>query len=97
MQEALIYKKKMVARKKNIKKPKRSRKDGTVKLQTVMNAIGRNIKTYNPKSLNVADSLANKVVQKYNNKKLQHQRIIPSPKSGGFLPLLPIFAGLSGD
>jgi hypothetical protein len=39
--------------------------------------------------------LAAKKIYRKNNKKNQIPRIIPIPKTGGMLPLLPIFAGLS--
>jgi hypothetical protein len=39
-------------------------------------------------------SAAKKIIGK-NNKKTRMPRVIPIPKTGGMLPLIPIFAGLS--
>lgn len=43
--------------------------------------------------INAAYSAAKKVFP--NNKKIRIPRVIPIPKTGGILPLIPIFAGLS--
>jgi hypothetical protein len=46
-------------------------------------------------AISQAWNAAKRIVSAHNTSKLRVPRLIPIPKSGGFLPLIPIFAGLS--
>ena len=47
------------------------------------------------KASKIAIAAARQSLKAVGGKKNSHSRIIPIPKTGGFLPLIPIFAGLS--
>lgn len=54
------------------------------------------LKLSNPADMKSAVTIAlKKIKQLKRNSKITHPRIIPLPKTGGVLPLIPIFAGLS--
>lgn len=63
----------------------------------LVNATTKSLKGSKPKTanefLNTALSAAKSI--KSNNKTISQPRVIPIPKTGGLLPLVPIFAGLS--
>lgn len=68
-------------------------------LQQVIKKTRRAIKSKKPRNVKSAIQLALNESKKYlSGKRIEKNpqfRVIPLPKSGGFLPLLPIFAGLS--
>lgn len=70
---------------------------GTKSFRSIVSTIRNRLKTLKPsnnsKAIRVAYSAAKKLVK--NNKGVRMPRIIPLPKTGGILPLIPIFAGLS--
>ena len=68
------------------------------KFKTVLSHTKKKLREAKPKNQNTAISFAYnaaKRIIKSSGNKVKVPRIIPMPKSGGFLPLLPIFAGLS--
>ena len=91
-----------IGRKKGRKKRKSMKKETGVHIKgkalSFMGAIKKaqkSILSQKPNSTSAAVKLALKAVKGI-NKKLKLPRILPLPKSGGFLPLLiPLFAGLS--
>lgn len=70
---------------------------GIKSFKTIISKIRSHLKKYKPKSnistIKCAYKAAKKLVSK--NSKVRLPRIIPIPKTGGILPLIPIFAGLS--
>lgn len=85
------------------KKKKNSKKNSTTKigkfLQTAVNSAKIALTKQNPKTMSDAVRVAIHAAKSSmeNNKSTSNpiQRIIPVPKIGGILPLIPIFAGLS--
>lgn len=69
---------------------------GSKKFSSVINKIKKHLKKLKPKNddsaIKIAFTAAKKILS---NKKIKLPRIIPIPKTGGILPLIPIFAGLS--
>lgn len=53
------------------------------------------LKRANPSNLKNAVAIAMRTVRKVKRSEINRPRIIPIPKTGGALPLIPIFAGLS--
>lgn len=86
--------------KKKTKKTKTRKKLCTKKkkfitLKNVIKKIKKSISQYKPKNIDRALLAAYKTAIKLKNKRIKPGRIIPIPKVGGILPLIPIFAGLS--
>lgn len=75
---------------------KRGKKGGQI---TFNNAVNKARKSISGKKFNNVKSAVNSALLSIKKGKLKikepKQRVIPIPKSGGFLPLIPIFAGLS--
>lgn len=82
---------------KNIMKSKVKAGAGLKKFKSAVAKIGRHLKKIKPKSnkdaIKIAYLTAKKIIS--GDKKLYLPRLIPVPKTGGILPLIPIFAGLS--
>lgn len=71
------------------------KKGGLISFQEVMKKTRSKLKNKNPGKLLKKDvTIALRAAKKYKNK-LKQPRVISVPKTGGVLPLLPIFAGLS--
>lgn len=88
--------KKKVKRRKNVKRRKKSKK--TVTLNTLIKHAKTSIKKSKPENLEDAIDVAVASIQKTTkNKRLKKPRVIKLPKisTGGILPLIPVFAGLS--
>lgn len=70
---------------------------GIKSLKSVISKIRSHVKKNKPRShgsaIKCAYNVAKKLISK--NAKIRLPRIIPLPKTGGILPLIPIFAGLS--
>lgn len=70
---------------------------GVKTFKSFVSKISSTIKKLNPKDnktlINVAYAAAKKIFPKIS--KIRVPRVIPLPKTGGILPLIPIFAGLS--
>lgn len=82
-------------KKKSIRKNKFSGKKLFRKtLQSVKNVIKKNKPESMPSAINLALKAARSTIKNKRNM-VEVPRIIPIPKTGGILPLLPIFAGLS--
>lgn len=62
-------------------------------VSTIRNRLKKLKPSNNSKAIQVAYSAAKKLFKKH--KGVRMPRIIPLPKTGGILPLIPIFAGLS--
>lgn len=70
---------------------------GMKNFKSIVTKLKRSIKKKKPKNNKSAIAFAYSAAKKIiaDNKNVKIPRVIPLPKSGGFLPLLPIFAGLS--
>lgn len=70
---------------------------GVKKFKTLISRIQSKLKKINPKNHTTAIKYAYQVAKKCFPKQCNFHlpRIIPIPKTGGILPLIPIFAGLS--
>lgn len=72
---------------------------GTKTFRSSLAKLKSHMKKLKPKNNNdairFAHIAAKKIFQKKNNNNIRVPRIIPIPKTGGILPLIPIFAGLS--
>jgi hypothetical protein len=70
---------------------------GVKQFKTIVSKIRSQLRKFKPKNdkaaIKFAYAAAKKIVSK--NTRLRLPRIIPIPKTGGILPLIPIFAGLS--
>lgn len=70
---------------------------GIHKFKTIVSKIRSQLRKFKPKdnksAIKFAYSAAKKLVS--NKSKVRIPRVIPIPKTGGVLPLIPIFAGLS--
>lgn len=70
---------------------------GTKSFKSIVSTIRNHVKKLKPKNtskaIKIAYLAAKKIIKK--NKGARLPRVIPLPKTGGFLPLIPIFAGLS--
>lgn len=97
---------KKVKKVKTVKKVKKVEKETPIKIGNLFRTAVKNAKmaltNQNPKTMNdairVATQAAKSTIKNKNQSELQHdniQRVIPVPKIGGLLPLIPIFAGLS--
>lgn len=65
-------------------------------LKHIISHTKKHLKKIKPKGKTMAIKLAMKVAKELaTNSSVSIPRIIPVPKTGGFLPLIPIFAGLS--
>ena len=73
---------------------KKTKPKKTLSFTEATNQIKRDIARQKPNDLNEAVRVAIKKANKIKNK-TRLARIINIPKQGGFLPLIPIFAGLS--
>lgn len=85
--------------KRKSKRPMKARKSHKPKkctFKTLVSKTKKTMKTVKPKT---ADDIVNTALAAAHhikkNKNISQPRIIPIPKSGGVLPLVPIFAGLS--
>lgn len=66
------------------------------KLKNVITKTKKHVKKLKPKTKKIAIELAIAAAREFaDNSSLKLPRVIPIPKSGGVLPLIPIFAGLS--
>lgn len=89
----------MVSIKKQTNKRKRKVSKKKIKnlkpicLKEVIKRIKNKLLTSQPRTIGEAIKLAVKAAKSY--KKISKPRVIPIPKTGGILPLIPIFAGLS--
>lgn len=87
-------KKKFASRKK--KTAGKTKKGGAICLDEVIKNAKAAVKKSKVKTLNGIIGAALKSVKKSRKgRKIKHKRIIPIPKTGGVLPLIPILAGLS--
>lgn len=70
---------------------------GMKSFKSIVSKIRNQLKKQKPKNDSKAIKMAYTAAKKLvvNNKKIKLPRIIPLPKTGGILPLIPIFAGLS--
>lgn len=69
---------------------------GQKSLKSIISKIKSKLKKSKPKNFNTAVKVAHLVAKKlFTKKNVSIPRVIPIPKTGGFLPLIPIFAGLS--
>lgn len=70
---------------------------GTRSFKSIVSTIRNRLKKSKPRSDNKAIKIAYSAAKKLikNKKGVALPRVIPLPKSGGILPLIPIFAGLS--
>ncbi|CAH1106793.1 unnamed protein product [Psylliodes chrysocephalus] len=84
-------KRKQSKRKINVKKSKKLK---TITLSKAIQKIKKQLLISKPQTLGSAIQLALKVLKSF-NKKISKPRVIKVPKTGGILPLIPIFAGLS--
>lgn len=70
---------------------------GTKSFKSMVSTIRSRLKKLKPqtnsKAIKIAYSAAKKLIK--TNKNVRLPRVIPIPKTGGILPLIPIFAGLS--
>lgn len=79
---------------------KKQRKQANVKkklcLTNVVKQIKKHVFSQKPDTMKDAIQIAMKTANNFKSKiKLGGSRIVPIPKTGGVLPLIPIFAGLS--
>lgn len=72
---------------------KKKKKKKTVSFNIAMRRARAAIKRNNPSDFTDASNIAINAFKGVN--KIKKSRVIPVPKTGGILPLLPIFAGLS--
>lgn len=93
-----LKKLKKKATKKKAKK-QQQRKKKCCSFKTLVSKTKKQIKASNPKTaddiVKTAMAAAKEITNKNNGVISGQTRIIPIPKSGGILPLIPIFAGLS--
>lgn len=69
---------------------------GVQKFRSIIGKISKHLKKFKPKNDKAAIRMAHLVAKKlFSNKRVRLPRVIPIPKTGGILPLIPIFAGLS--
>lgn len=70
---------------------------GVKSFKKVVSDIRSKLKKHQPKNTKSAINFAYKAAKKLlsKNNRVRLPRVIPVPKSGGILPLIPIFAGLS--
>lgn len=82
---------------KNIMKAKLKAGAGVHTFKKVVSKIKSTLKKFKGKNNNTAIKIAYAAAKKFikNKGRVALPRIIPIPKSGGVLPLIPIFAGLS--
>jgi len=106
---SLLCKTKCAVKKRRKKKKKKKKKNGKKKSKKMIMSFGSlvrkarsAVKGVKEKDIRDASSLRNKVQDALNAvgsrkgiKKMSGSRIIPIPKSGGMLPLIPIIAGIS--
>lgn len=88
----------MRARRKSMKRKKSRKIKKIMKKKTfkqLVSSIGRAVKLTSPLTGSKAVAIALKVAKKYKSKAMKVPKVIPMERSGGILPLLPIFAGLS--
>lgn len=89
-------KRKVKQRKRKVKQRKRVKSGGSLSLKNVIKHARVAIKGVKKGSVKDAIKVAVQAVKKAKKKKsIKSARVIPIPKRGGFLPLIPIFAGLS--
>lgn len=85
--------------KKNVKKQQQRKKKKCCSFKSLVSKTNKQIKASNPKTaddiVKTAMAAAREITDKNNGIISGQTRIIPIPKSGGVLPLVPIFAGLS--
>lgn len=73
----------------------KKKSDGSLSFRNVVNRARKAIKTNSSGSdLNKSARIALRTVKRI-KRKIKNPRVISVPKTGGFLPLIPIFAGLS--
>lgn len=84
--------KKNRSNKKN-KKQQTTKKGAGVTFQKAIKNARLALTKHKPKDINSAVNVALRAVKRLKN--IKQPRIIPIPKTGGFLPLIPLFAGLS--
>src|SRR5436190_7899117 len=78
-----------------VKVQKKKKSTGSLSFRKVVSRAKKAIKTIGSDSdLNKSARIALRTVKRI-RRKIQNPRIISVPKTGGILPLLPIFAGLS--
>lgn len=88
-------KKKTILTEKKHQKRKTSKKVRT-SFSSVIKSVKEKMKKFDPSSMNAAVNVAlSHVKEMKRSKNITKPRIIPLPKTGGLLPLIPIFAGLS--
>lgn len=70
---------------------------GVQKFNTIVSKIRAQLRKFKPKDNKSAIKFAYAAAKKFvaKNARVRMPRVIPIPKTGGFLPLIPIFAGLS--
>lgn len=88
----------MVARAKKSRKSKHKVVKGkSISFKNVLQQIKRSFTESKPNDIGKAISTAMGIISaiKKLKKKVRPPRVIPVPKTGGILPLIPIFAGLS--
>ena len=79
---------------KKVKKKKNVKSKRKINFPNITKAIKKSFRSNKVKTLNDAISIALKTAKKQKGK-IKPTRIIKVPKTGGILPLIPIFAGLS--
>lgn len=85
-----------VSRKGNKRKPKHQRRHRrALNFITAMSKIKNHIRNRKPKTFGDAIKIAIKSANNIKKKIKSSPRIIKVPRTGGILPLIPIFAGLS--
>lgn len=75
--------------------PRKSKKKVKNTLNTLIKESRKVMKIMKPTSLKSAVSIALKKIKRTPKIGIKRPRVIPIPKTGGLLPLVPIFAGLS--
>lgn len=75
-------------------KGKTKRKNKLLGFQNVVKQIKKFISDHKPSDIKDTILVANKIAKKFKSK-IKPTRVIRVPKTGGILPLIPIFAGLS--
>lgn len=82
---------------KKVKKMKKSKKKKCCSFKTLVQKTGNYVKSVQPTTqtelINTAIAAAKRIKKSIG--KISQPRVIPIPKTGGVLPLVPIFAGLS--
>lgn len=87
--------KKKIIKKRNVKKKTGFKKAINTGFKKAINMIGKIMRSVKPQTLSEAVRVAMKTARKNNLKSVNTPRIIQIPKTGGVLPLIPLFAGLS--